>query len=601
MAGVSLISSTISPSLPFIISFSLAAIVLVTKKPNISLKIPPLLIAVTLFYLLIISIIIFSYPTLPDSDPYTWLDRTNKFFETKTVDTLVERPLFYYLDYIISVPMGIKPYVAFKYIFPFAPLLALPSLWLVSRRLQNKIQQVAFLLTPMLSASTLLYFTTPIPQSIIMVILVIFFCWLVYADYTQKRIWYYASGALMAAGYLYHESALLLFLAWALITSVTSAKSWYAKIRNNHLAFILAILLILTNIHILYKPTSLIRYWTTTAWAHIGEINLLFPASYINIDGRDVGWGNLTGVTKYYLYYAGPPVLLILFFTVFAIGKIKEYRRFLIDSLRSSPASKVILLSIIIFFSLSEIIPRLLNIAFLPERAWIFTGTFSMYLFISYIFYAKTIGKIASPALSLSLVFLTCISVGAALYINQGKVYSIPSNQLRAANWVKDNLPKNRIMMTTRNGNLLTFHSLSNTVLVDPQIFCADQNGLNSIISKISQVQFSTTDTLPERSPLEELRQYLNTNQKVSIQRVLELAQLSITSEHIPLAIDNVNLHHFLYVFFAKMDDQNLYGARPYFKTDPLNNCNQPTLNKYPNVFEQVYNDDERIIIWAVK
>ena len=49
------------------------------------------------------------------------------------------------------------------------------------------------------------------------------------------------------------------------------------------------------------------------------------------------------------------------------------------------------------------------------------------------------------------------------------------------------------------------------------------------------------------------------------------------------------------------MDDQNLYGARPYFKTDPLNNCNQPTLNKYPNVFEQVYNDDERIIIWAVK
>jgi len=95
MAGVSLISSTISPSLPFIISFSLAAIVLVTKKPNISLKIPPLLIAVTLFYLLIISIIIFSYPTLPDSDPYTWLDRTNKFFETKTVDTLVENHMWH--------------------------------------------------------------------------------------------------------------------------------------------------------------------------------------------------------------------------------------------------------------------------------------------------------------------------------------------------------------------------------------------------------------------------------------------------------------------------------------------------------------------------
>lgn len=602
MAGVSLVFSTISPSLPFIISFSLAAIVLITKKPNISLRIPPLLIAVTLFYLLIISIVIFSYPTLPDSDPYTWLDRTSKFFETKTVDTLVERPLFYYLEYIISVPMGINPYVVFKYVFPFAPLLALPSLWLVSRRFQNKIQQVAFLLTPMLSASTLLYFTTPIPQSIIMVILVIFFCWLIYADYTQKKIWYYASGAIMAAGYLYHESALLLFLAWALITIVTSAKSWYTKIRNNHLAFILFILLILTNVHILYKPTSLIRYWATTAWGHIGEVNLLFPAAYINIDGKDVGWGDMSGVMKYYLYYAGPPVLLILLATIFEIFRLKEYRRFLLSSLRESPAIMVILVSIIIFFSLSEIIPRLLSVAFLPERAWIFTGTFLMYFFVSYTLYSQNRDKTVSNILSASLIFLTFISIGAALYVNYGKAYAMPAYQLQAANWIQRNLPKNRIIMTTRNGNLLTFHSLSKTILLNPKIFCADDSDPNSIMSIISQAQSFSVNAIPNsHKHLEDLRQYLNADKEPLPEKVLEFAQLSVMTENETSIIDNHKSRLPVYVFFAKTDEQNPYGARPYFKSDPFYRCNQPVLSKYPDIFQEVYNDNERIIIWAVK
>ncbi len=595
--------SSIHPYLPFIISFSLAAVALcVGKRPSCKTFPFPLIIIGTV-YTIIISIIVFAYSTLPDSDPYTWLTRTTEFIAQGSLPSLIDRPIFYSLVYLMVVPAHIDPYFAFKYIMPYALLLVLPSLWLVARRLPDRLSQTVVMLTPFLSASTLLYFTTPIPQAFMMVLLVTVACWLIHAHLTKKQRWYYASGALMVAGYLYHESSLLLLFPWLIVTTYRLCAQLSLKsIKANWLTAFLLIALLITNIHVFYKPFSLMRYWTTTAWYHIGELNLLFPAQYKNIDSNDVGWGNLAGVIQYYSYYIGPPIVALFLYIAYMYVRSRQYRGYFLQSLRSSPAAMVIVGEMIIFFSLSEIIPRLLNVAFLPERTWIFTGIFALYFFVTYILFAHAQSKKMHVLFSVLLILLSCISIGAALFINNGKARLIPKYQLQAATWIRNNLPRKSTVMTTNNGNLLTFHAKSQVVLLGPEFFCAKSASRSSIIAQISAAQLSiNTQIVVKSRAKEELRQYVANNQDFSLARTLESTQALLDAENKELKHTDVKDNVPLYVFYAKADKQNPYGARPYIQKNPLHNCNQPTLREYPDLFQEVYNDHDMVIIWKIK
>ena len=545
---------------------------------------PPFILYITI----VISIVTAYYP-LPDLDPYYWLNTYRTQFQTNTITSLNEhRPLFSSLTYIFTQEAHIDFYAYFKYILPAFLLLLIFPTALLAQKFSHPLQKIIIFFFPFASGITIVFLTLPIPQAIANVGLFFFFAFLIYSLITKDGFFYFLGGAVLFFSFFYHEALAIPLAIWVILSLFNYRQTIIQKIKKNKFTAILCILIAL---QALYAPflffSSHIQSFAVALLN--ARPNFLFPQYYVNVDGNQMGWGDLLGITKYYLFYVGPP-LFLTFLTILYSIKNKILR-----SLLFSYEGKVFIGIFLVFLIIAELLPRFTSIAFLPDRAWVFISMIALFFLVTIFF--LPIGK--------NKFFLWCIILGfsvniaAAVYINTLKKYMITEQQLASAEWINTNLPENRVIFTVGNDRVLSFFSGSSVINIKDPNFLFDI----SIFENEFQVKTTPVSETSHKKAIGSLKtavEKLNTNNTTDIQGIRD------TLDQIELINQARNLNETTYpkksyyIYYATPSAKNPYIDRPYIQK--IKNSEQEIIfNHYPEKFQLVYsNQKNHIYLWKI-
>lgn len=558
-------------------------------------------------YLFLTSIIISAYPALPDSDPYYWLLKIRSEIQNHELASLqLYRPLFSSFVYIFYKTGGIELYPLFKYVLPFLfSLVVLPAA-LIARSFSLRSQQFVLFFLPLSSASLILYSEMPIPQSILNIILSFFIFFLLHAHFSKKEFFYFFAGSIMVPLYFYHEAAILIFLVWLFVTVI-----WYRfQIRERYLKqpllFFLVLALLLSNSEHFSLIFGFVKNWlirmiqAMSGW----HTNFSFPISYVNVDGKTVGWGNWLGVLKYYAFYVGPAVVVsFVYFCVFFLKRknVAEEHWY--------KTKEILVLggSFCLFFILSEILPRFLSVAFLPERSWGFAGLFFLAIAVT----AWKFFPTKHPwVIATFLLVAILMNIIAALYVNSLKQYLLSPYSIDSTYWISSHLPKQSVIITEKNWSILKVFTQLEILDVQDKYFYHDLTIFEKISMRLSQEncriegkkrfeeQFSTaTETLKNLhsdylriSPQDFASGIEGLSKQLELLKALSLPEPTVECP----SPKNI------YIYYSKENPKNPYADRPYFARME-SQLEVPIFDLYPERFQRIYTaGEDEIIIWKV-
>jgi hypothetical protein len=556
-----------------------------------------------ILYVLLITYMNTLYRALPDLDPYTWLTHFNKFLVSQKYPTSLEyRPLFSYLAYYLVEGLQLPTYVIFKYVFPYLALLTVLPAWLVARTYQSRWSQLVILAIPLMVPSTILYLQLPIPQAVVAILAYLFMFWLVYA-WKKNSLFYYLAGAISFFGFLHHESIAFLALAWLTITILFDFRRIIAFFKHNTLTATLVIILVVTNKRYFPHVLQFFYKWIQVLKSFVRyDPNWEFPAKYLNIDELNVGWPGLAGVTKYYLFYAGPAVAVFILLTIILLSTSLVYRQKLRSLLLHNKAFALLILTWSLFFVLTEIVPRVMSVALLPDRLWIFLGAVSMVFLISLLDQFQANSRLFASG----VLALTIISASGALYINYLKQYLIPNYQVAAATWIKQNLPRDRVVLTDHHTNLVLYFAQSPIIPLPDDFYC-DPNVLNDVsiqkdeVLRERLVEHGILRPYPAQQTADfriALQTFLNENSRVAPEAVLRFVA-AYRQSRIANSFDyEIGEHAQAYILYSPTHPRHPYAARAYQQASEPSDCLTPVFDDYPDRFKKVYADGTRVIIW---
>ncbi len=540
-----------------------------------------------------------AYEALPESDPYYWLQQyhivgpSGIFFNQ-------DRPFFYALNFLFIGASNMESYIFFKCVLPFLSIFTMVPVALVARHYKSYAMRLVVLSIPFFAPSTFLYSQIPFPQAISITLTYYFFFWLLYSRATKKPIFYYAAGLVAMLSYFYHEISLTLIIPWILVTISRNHKSIIDYIYKNKLVTVLATLLVISYKDLAIKIGIFAWYWVRHIFLNIRTTNWRFPAEYTNIDGNSIGWGNMLGVTKYYLYYVGPVLLGAILYFAYMFFSNKHYRTFLKRNLANYPEIQIIGIIVTIFLTISEVLPRLGGLAMLPERMWTVGSVFVSIVLLSLLEFHQEKYRIRNTIIVLALV---CTSVGAIFYVNNLKKYVIPDYQIKSALWIKKNLPFDRTILSNKYETLIKVHSESPLVLMKDELYCNDSVQDPSVLPIKTQLEESSSkekDALMQKTT-EDVANYLKTHTYISMHEFnLFVSPLivNLNNQNIQKTKQSKSRQN-VYIYYAKDDPRNPYLSRPYAKKDTT--CEKPSFANYPEQYTEIYNDHGNVVIWKVK
>lgn len=554
---------------------------------------------VAALFLLIIVLISTSYFPLLEQDPYHWMNKYRESFVGGKLDPLSDRPLFLVLTRIFINTARIDTYAYFKYVLPLLSCLILVPTWLVASRFKSRIHQLAILVIPLASPSTILYQITPMPQMIAIIATSNFLFWLVYSRLSGNKYFYYLAGISILLASFYYEMAVIIFIIWILVTIIHDRRKIIGFVSSNKLAVFLVMIIIFPYFSFVRSLQIFVIFWIQKIYGLVMlfQTNWLFPAFYVNVDQNQMGWSGILGVSKYYLFYVGPPLLFTAGFFCWLLFFRKSFRRYVLRVSISSPETIIIGLSLFTFVLISDVLPRVVNIALLPERAWIFGGIFLSVFVIGILRYFKEV----NIYYSLFIGIFTLVSVGAAIRINDLKKYVVPDYQLQSADWIRSNLPGNRIILFVGNVELLGFHANSVMYNMPANFYCDEElkqpNNLWRMFEDIKPV--SVPQKILAQQRLSEIKNYLGQMDTIDAEKLYKIINEDIANNKGDKSEVRVDRKENVYIYYFKDDSRNPYAQRPYRRI--VQQCSSLVFDTNSDAYERVYSDQDRVIIWRVK
>lgn len=604
-----LLLRTLSPLLPLLNSAALTILVFITQAadrlPRFTLSSWTVrqIIRSPLTWALLLQgavslILTTAFLALPDIDPYKWANWYALWVASPSSQPLPTRPLFYFFFYLFTPASHLEHYFFIKYVFPFISCLPILIGYVTVPRGARRLTQFTWLLLPLFSPSLILYLALPIPQSLFIICIFFFLHFVIHAAVTKDSFFYWLAGVSIFIAFFYHQAATLIIMAWALATLLGKYEAIFIVARRYK---IMSLATTLAAAYIFYQSGvyNFIFHWLTkiTALLKVNP-NWYFPAHYNSIDGQSVGWANASGVFKYYAFYVGPPLVGILAILLLKLIRQASTRRIFQKMLTPSSPLFALILCATLFFTISEILPRLTNIALLPERSWLFGG-----IFVSVILWQLLQLPRRWPIIETIILGLISLSIGGAVYINYLKAHTIPDYQVKAAEWIKQNLPSNRIMISSDQPYVLTTNAESRILAINAVSLCNLDLTNNEYVRDIWYAL--KAEPAKERNHITEV--YLSRIRAlIATDRTITLADLEATSEHF-LTLLNKNAHAHdditdfkkrAYIYFTFSDPQNILLSRPYVQANAEATCIDPLFDQHPQFFEKVYDDAGRVMIW---
>lgn len=625
-------TSTLHPAMPI----SLSGLIFITsigleiwqkerKQEHVAI-LDRLFFKVLACFTLIIVLLVFWYKPLPDLDPYGWIQTLEPQLQNSTLPAITERPFFAGLTYTFISILSIDIFTFFKYIFPFFSITILVPLWLIIRNEPKTIHKILFALYLLAIPSTALYLTTPTPQAIFIIFSVYAMAYILYSSTTKNQLFFFAAGAILLFSFFYHQIASILFLPWFVVSIIYFRKSLFSKKEN----VIIAIFLLAFLRNQLRVIIDFIYYWFNALYAKFfsGDIlNLHYPAQYVNIDQNQMGWPGISGVLKFYSYYASPLVLLVIILSLFFLLTTIKKRGW---NILLKKEYAVILLSFFIFFSIAELFPRIPNIALLPERAWIFVSIFTLPFLLFLIHTPKS--KRAERAITTLMSLCLIIGILGTLYVNSLKKFLITPEQIISAQWIQEYLPKDKIIYGYNNNNLILFHAKSPYSNFQENILCADvpleyvlnyldpnkgqkeelqritehasqiQKDINSFVAAVEHSTPSDLSSITQNTEIQRAQRLINelVKKQENVNTSDPLAKAKGIPLNIPAEQQAISATTSKFIYFAPPHPRNPYNSRGYNPSHwGVSSCNNGEFlfDKYPERFRRIYEENE-IIIW---
>lgn len=586
-----------------------ASLIFIKKIGIKEIFLSPLFIAFSI-NAIIVFIIFSAFPFLPDKDPFKWLFKLSDLFASNSLSSLTSRPFFSGIVYIFIKITGIEIVTFFKYFIPILSLAIILPIYLVARNMKNKLNQLLLLLTPLITSNIILYSQTAMPQ-VFFVFMAYFFVFFLLKCYQDGDLfYYYLAGVVCFFAIFFHEAAAIIFLTWLVITAYFYRK----RILLNKREFFYIIIIIISNATLL--KIDFISFWVKRIIQRlaISKINLLFPAYYKNIDGNEMGWATPLGVLKFYTYYIGPFLFFLFFLLIYFLIRKYDFRKYFFKKIKNKEIF-ILLTCFFIFFAISELFPRFLNLAMLPDRSWVFGGIFSIVFLYLLIDYFEENGYNLKRFYFFSLLFLAVTSFGA-LYINNQKRFFITENELSSAKWIRENIPTGSTFMTASSKAIIEYYSNSKMILV-PANFYSDENSVINLKNKNDTTLLNDLDFTQYyetvKSSVDKMN-YFFSNYKEGVREEEERIKLFMAINRdnnvafknlfskISISKKNKNTTwNNLYIYYSEKSRNNPYAGRPYeMKEHPM--VDDFVFDKYPEKFHKIYekNGDGRVIIWKV-
>ena len=581
----------------------------------------PLVLVGTL--VLIVHIVnITQYNFIPAPDTYSWLTEIERNLPNNSIKSLYpsHRQAFSVLIAIFHILGKFELYTLYKYRFALLPLLTLPPLWLMAKKLKTKSSQIMLMTSIFISSTVVIEFEYVRQQIIFLWFLYIALGLLAYAKYKKDTLPYYLVGAYIFLGTFYHPLFSILVVTWTLSLAIKHINYLW---KYKYIVLLFTVLSYPTlKILRIEKIATLIYKQTTYGISNIIHFNwnLAFPTSYTNVDGFTMGWTGISGIIKYYGFYAGPiAIALIIIIAILCIKKTNIRKNLL------HPEYITITALFLFFFVVSEIAPRFMNIAYLPDRSWQYIGitsTLFIYIILSHLPPKTRWKKYIVLFWTLGIV----INIIGAGYINHLTRYTMPEYELRAAAWLKENTQKNSIVFATSSKHLLQYHAKQNYMRIDQNTPANTDTSvlLKDIASRFDTLKNNTAALLhlarmsnnQVRVQSEELERQLEKNKEkeITIKKVKNYvsqvsrleAEIMITRKQADKAYSllkktskNTNETPPVYIYYAKIHPNNPYATRPY-KKNMTTKTRKPynALHNNSEIFTKVYEDGDNVIIW---
>lgn len=556
-----------------------------------------------------------AYYALPDFDPYYWLQKfQTEYAEDYVTNIRLHRPLFSSIGYIFFQTAGIDLYAYFKYLLPSLALLILIPAALIANEMRRFFDALLVFLLPAVSGSFILYSFSSIPQTILNLSFLSGLYFIVYALVARRPVFYFLAGGIFFLSMLYHEMAVLFFLPWFASTLFSYREAALAFIRKNPLATVLAIVLIVSHLFpALFEIGRFLVAWTEKILRNIlyFQPNFAFPATYVNVDGNAVGWGDWSGIIRYYGFYLGPLVGAGLLALGWHLRQKPALVLMTVERVAFERGALGTLFSLLgIFFAMAEIFPRLFNIALLPERAMGFFG--AVVLAFAMLVLASSTRRSWPNFVSFFLIAAAVLNASAALYINGEKRFLITPNQISSAEWIRGSLPTNRVILTGSHWNLIRFHSQTEAAIeIDDPLFYRDIRVFETARKNLpNENQFYRRSFATLMADLEgSLKRLISLNPVTEERRVSDelaahdlLIRNFLASKSSHTISSNGQGGQKIYVYYAKPNTKSPYANRPYMKADEtLRPGDVPVFDRYPERFRRIYVlPENEVIIWEL-
>lgn len=588
--------SFLADSIPFVQRY-LAA----TQLPALTMRWRPALLIhpLTLAAVLLASVHLFNvtlYPYLSTLDPYTWIIKFTTIVKTKDLHIVDDggRTLFTILITSFYYFSGVSFFVITKYLFSLGSLLTIPAVWLIARTLRGRFYQFLILLTTIISP--VIIFEFEIVRQQLLAIIYTYYALALTVEYsrTGDRRFFLIAGLFSFIGILYHPFFAMMAICWVLSAAyIYRARLWLHK---------LAIVLLLAATFPLLQQTQLgsvldtMNKLSRKAVERLitGQTNWHFPAAYTNIDRNELGWPGLSGVLKYYAFYAGPVNLAILG-ALAALLLSHQFR----DHLRRTAHAAFLWPGLLLaaYFMIAEVLPRTSRIAYLPDRVWQMIGillTLPLLVMIWYLDRRQTSRRTVFLVGAFTvLAFGT--SIGGAMYVNYLGQFTMPAYERRAAQWIKTQLPPGRIILASSSKNLIRFHSGSQWYhLTEP--YFSDQP-LPDVVNRIAAQVFHGDNIITTAYTVQGKLSRDTTIVNTARDEPRHPWPPPIAADEYRTVVGKP-----IYLYYARTHPKNLYVDRPYQAsfTGERTRTVFPVLDQHPDIFRKIYQDGDQVYLWTV-
>jgi len=205
------------------------------------------------------------------------------------------------------------------------------------------------------------------------------------------------------------------------------------------------------------------------------------------------------------------------------------------------------------------------------------------------------------------------LSVLAGQFILTIKNHLITQEELRSANWIKKNLPDNRLIFSYKQ-NFIEFYSESTNISITKDLYFGNdlkktelfiEKRLPKILTAEEDEYFiKYRDYMGEK--INEINASLNNNETNSYKKIETTT--SFAKDIIKISGDFINglppsnsPHKNAYIYFSKAEPRNPYLQRPYEKNRSVAENDIFIFDIYPEKFQRIYQaNNEEVIIWKI-